>query len=262
MILHYPKGSLDKFEEVSYLLKNGGDKNLSNFLKVEDNRNYQPLSNTSKDFINKASAQFTKPPVEGEEDVGEEAAAEVGFVQDLMADSRIFQWAGIGFGEQETYRLQKSLKKLAETSGAVSLRFYGKIWGTKQDYYIVEASGDANAGGEEEGEANEEEGEDGPTADSEPRGTGVNKLSYYVAHDSMSKWTRLPDLSPADIKASRQIKVVFTGDLNRPIYTNPFFFGQEKHYLRAQIARIMHSTTLLPKALWMEDAENPREILP
>jgi radial spoke head protein 4A len=179
-----------------------------------------------------------------------------------MADSRIFQWAGIGFGEQETYRLQKSLKKLAETSGAVSLRFYGKIWGTKQDYYIVEASGDANAGGEEEGEANEEEGEDGPTADSEPRGTGVNKLSYYVAHDSMSKWTRLPDLSPADIKASRQIKVVFTGDLNRPIYTNPFFFGQEKHYLRAQIARIMHSTTLLPKALWKEDEENPREVLP
>jgi hypothetical protein len=80
LILHYPKGSLDKFEEVSYLLKNGGDKNLSNFLKVEDNRNYQPLSNTSKDFINKASAQFTKPPVDGEEDVGEEAAAEVGFV--------------------------------------------------------------------------------------------------------------------------------------------------------------------------------------
>lgn len=178
-----------------------------------------------------------------------------------MADSRIFQWAGIGFGEQETYRLQKSLKKLAETSGSVSLRFYGKIWGTKQDYYIVEASGDANAGGEEEGEEQEEEGGDGPTADSEPRGSGVNKLSYYVAHDSMSKWTRLPDLSPNDIKASRQIKVVFTGDLNRPIYTNPFFFGQEKHYLRAQIARIMHSTTLYPKTLWMEDAENPREVV-
>jgi hypothetical protein len=47
-----------------------------------------------------------------------------------MADSNIFQWAGIGFGEQETYRLQKSLKKLAESSGSAQLRFFGKIWGT------------------------------------------------------------------------------------------------------------------------------------
>ena len=39
LILHYPKGALDKFEEVSFLLKqNGGD--LSKFLKVQDNRNY------------------------------------------------------------------------------------------------------------------------------------------------------------------------------------------------------------------------------
>lgn len=151
------------------------------------------------------------------------------------------------------------MKKLAETSGAVSLRFFGKVWGTKQDYYVVEATGDA---GGEEAEANEdEENEDGPTADQEARGTGVNKFSYYVTHDSLSKWTRLPDLSPSDIAASRKIKVVFTGDLNKPIYTNPFFFGQEKHYLRAQIARIMHSTTLLPRSQWMEDPENPREIL-
>jgi hypothetical protein len=40
---------------------------------------------------------------------------------------------------------------------------------------------------------------------------------------------------------------MFTGDLNRAIYTNPYFFGKEKHYLRAQIARISHSTTLCPK---------------
>lgn len=42
----------------------------------------------------------------------------VGFVQDMRADSRIFQWAGIGLGEQETYRLQMSLKKLAADTQA------------------------------------------------------------------------------------------------------------------------------------------------
>jgi hypothetical protein len=62
----------------------------------------------------------------------------------------------------------------------------------------VEATGDAG-GGEEEVPLDEEELEEGLGADAEPRGTGVNKLSYYVAHDSMSKWVRLPDLSPTDI---------------------------------------------------------------
>ena len=46
--------------------------------------------------------------------------------------------------------------------------------------------------------------------------------------------------------AARTIKVLFTGNLEREIYTNPFFFGQEKHYLRAQLSRISHSTSLLP----------------
>jgi hypothetical protein len=32
---------------------------------------------------------------------------------------------------------------------------------------------------------------------------------------------------------SRKIKVLLTGDLERDIYTNPFFFGKEKNYLRA-----------------------------
>ena len=113
------------------------------------------------------------------------------------------------------------------------MRFFGKIWGTKQDYYIVEATGDANADGGDEGIPNEDSENEVNADTGEARGTGVNKLSYYVAHDSMSKWERLPDLSPSDIEASRQVKVVLTGDLKRPIYTNPFFYGTEKHYLRA-----------------------------
>ena len=43
------------------------------------------------------------------------------------------------------------------------------------------------------------------------------------------------------------IKVCFTGNLDRNIVTNPFYFKQEKHYLRAQIARIHHATKLVPK---------------
>lgn len=88
----------------------------------------------------------------------------------------------------------------------------------------------------------------------------MNKFTYFVTPDSLSAWSRLPDISPKDIAASRQIKVLFSGDLNRNIFTNPFFAGQEKHYLRAQIARITHSTALLPKGIMKLVEDSPREI--
>jgi radial spoke head protein 4A len=84
---------------------------------------------------------------------------------------------------------------------------------------------------------------------------------YWVTDNSLDNWIKLPDLMPSDIIDSRKIKVNFTGDLNRYIYTNPFFQGQEKHYLRAQIARISHSTTLVPSGLFKVGEEDAvREI--
>jgi len=54
--------------------------------------------------------------------------------------------------------------------------------------------------------------------------------------------------------------MTFTGNLDHKIYTNPFYFGTENVYLRAQIARITHSTTLVPKGLYKFNEENDREI--
>ena len=141
---------------------------------------------------------------------------------------------------------------MATDSGATNLRFFGKIRGTQQDYYIVEATLD---GGEEEAE---EGGEAENNA--EPKGTGVNKYTYYVTHNSLSDWVKLPDLNPQDLQSARKIKILLTGDLERPIYSNPFFFGKEKHYLRAQIARIMHSTQLIPKDTFRLVEEDERNI--
>lgn len=148
----------------------------------------------------------------------------------------------------------KSLKKLAIEKQAKFIRFFGKIYGTQQDYYIAEAEVEAGEEVAGEGEAPPEQ---------EEKGTGVNKYSYFVTHSSLTQWTRLPDLTLKDIKASRNIKVMFTGDLERPIFTNPFFFGQEKHYLRAQISRITHSTAVFPNGLWRvikEDEKDTAEI--
>jgi len=45
------------------------------------------------------------------------------------------------------------------------------------------------------------------------------------------------------------IKVLFTGNLERDIITNPYFFGKEKHFLRAQIAWIYHGTTVVANGM-------------
>ena len=150
----------------------------------------------------------------------------------MLSECKVWQWAGISFGEAETYRLAKSIKKLASTKSHKAIRLFGKIYGTERDYYILEAQGE---GGEDE-EAGEGGGE-GEDREADPklegRGTGVNELTYYVAHDALSDWKRLPDLSYKDLIMARQTKVLFTGDLERQIFTNPFFFGKEKQFLRA-----------------------------
>ena len=42
------------------------------------------------------------------------------------------------------------MKKLAADSGATKLRFFGKIRGTENDYYIAEAEGGGEEGGGED----------------------------------------------------------------------------------------------------------------
>jgi radial spoke head protein 4A len=54
-----------------------------------------------------------------------------------------------------------------------------------------------------------------------------------VSESVVDEWIQLPDLSPNDLSSSRRIKVLFSGDLEKDIITNPFFQGKEKNYLRA-----------------------------
>ena len=138
------------------------------------------------------------------------------------------------------------------------MRFFGKIRCTQADYYVVEATAEgAEEGGEGEGEEGAAEEKD---PDQEEKGTGVNKFTYFVTTNPFTPWKRLPDLAPSHIAAARKIKVIFSGDLERDIICNPFFFGKEKHLLRAQIARITHSTALIPAGSYKLDEENEREI--
>ena len=106
------------------------------------------------------------------------------------------------------------------------MRLWGKIRGTERDYFVAEGKL----------EAAEEGGDAGLAEDAEARGTGVNVFVYWVTNSSMctaDAWTQLPDLNPKDIRNARSVKYCISGDINRQLFTNPFYFETEKTYLRA-----------------------------
>ena len=108
-----------------------------------------------------------------------------------------------------------------------NITFFGKIYGTQKDYYIVEAT-----------EIDPPENFNYDNDMEKRKEDGINKNVFYVTNDLFEKWVELPDVKPSQIKASRLIKYTFTGNLENPIYSNPTFIGQEKHFLRCIIARI------------------------
>ena len=119
------------------------------------------------------------------------------FIQDICTEAKMWETAGISFGESELMLLVKSIKTLATTSGASQLKLWGKIRGTKKDYYVVE--GQLGAGDEEAAAGEVEES-------MEPRGSGINKNVYWVTNSPLDKWVMLPDLKPSDIINARGIK--------------------------------------------------------
>jgi radial spoke head protein 4A len=64
------------------------------------------------------------------------------------------------------------------------------------------------------------------------------------------------------LKASRKIKVIFSGDLSKPIVNNPWFNGKESDLLRCQIARIRQNITIIPNVNNHKVVPDSRDIEP
>ncbi len=94
----------------------------------------------------------------------------------------------------------------------------------------------------------------------EARGTGVNKYAYWVTDSVTGEWVELPDATPTTIRLARQIKRMFTGNLDAEVVVNPHFAGKEKDLLRAQIARITQLHSFVPKGLYKKAEDNEHEI--
>lgn len=82
---------------------------------------------------------------------------------------------------------------------------------------------------------------------------------YYCCTHPGGHPVLLDDVTPSQIRSARSVHKLLTGDLDSSVGGFPAFPGRERHYLRAQIARIAHATTLCPTGLYTmpEEAEEP-----
>jgi len=188
------------------------------------------------DYVQKVRA-LDKVPADGDPP----APVNVGCaVPDFFEEADMLQWAGVGFGELESYKIKCALRNLAfkqMEAGYTRIRLWGKILGSEADYYVAEAY--------KEGEVGEV---DELNPDAEIGGQGANKYSYFVTNDLVSQeWTKLPNIKPNEIVAARRIKKLMSGTTSAKVVSHPPFPGTEEVLLRAQIARISSDVTLMFK---------------
>eukprot|EP01028_Stygiella_incarcerata_P012852 TRINITY_DN80530_c0_g1_i1.p1 TRINITY_DN80530_c0_g1~~TRINITY_DN80530_c0_g1_i1.p1 ORF type:complete len:545 (-),score=197.67 TRINITY_DN80530_c0_g1_i1:113-1507(-) len=170
--------------------------------------------------------------------------------QSLVGDanriSEAIETAGVGMALEETAACLAATRKLAVEKGLEHCRFWGKVFGLEQNYYIAESEHvmDSVFVGCDESKDGVVKDAKGRPIPPEEGGSGANTYTYWVCNFIGQDWIPLPDVTPAQIVVSRKIKKLFSGNLNKKMSTYPPFPGREMEYLRAQVARITASSTV------------------
>lgn len=214
----------------------------------------------------------------------EEVGTEI--LGNILDHAHYFEQANVGLGREETFRIFLALKQLSDTYQFETCRFWGKILGLQENYIIAEVvfkeGEDLHQDDEDEtlsqadigiGEVSvlEEDQpldmDDLPKPDYKPPvvipkeeyGAGCNSKVYFVCNEPGRSWSRLPSVTPQQIMVARQIRKVFTGNLNAEVISYPPFPGNEENYLRTQIARISAGTHISPQGYYIFEEDEDEE---
>jgi len=184
IISHHKYDAYQKFEEISLLVKKTQLK-IKNPKPIEEFRklNSDDANNQLDKYVDSVRSLLNDKVLLSASDKKLIKKNPECVIGDFLEQNEMLKFAGISFGESETYRIYKSMTKLAKMSGASTLRFWGKLFGSKHDYFILE------------GTLNQHEELELP-ANFEARGNGVNKNVYWVTDNLLSDWVQLPDVNP------------------------------------------------------------------
>ena len=157
------------------------------------------------------------------------------YMEDILSQSKMLEWAGVSFGQNEWYKLRLAMKKLLVENNCEYIRFFGKIYGINSDYYILQG-------------IVKDYPMKNPPKHVESRGNeGINRYTFWVSNSVLEYWNELPDITAEQLAASRLFKYILTGDLNSKVKSFMPFPGKEMHLLKCQIIRILHSSSIVPK---------------
>ncbi|EKX40636.1 hypothetical protein GUITHDRAFT_154040 [Guillardia theta CCMP2712] len=171
------------------------------------------------------------------------------YVPDVAAEAQLLQWAGICIGEVETQKVMLAMRRLAAEHPELKMvRFFGKMLGTRGDYYICE--GEMTCPDEMAPRGLKP---NDPRRRSIEKAIHHNKLKYFVCSYPGATWTTLPNVNLEQLQAVGSIKKLLTGDLHAACASYPPFPGEtEAEYLRAKIAWIGINTILSPAGFYKE----------
>ena len=170
------------------------------------------------------------------------------YMEDVLQQSKLFEWGGISFSDEEWYKIRMAMKKILVENDCEYLRFFGKIYGINSDYYIIQGLLKTYP-------------MKNPQIHVEARGNeGINRYTFWVSNSILESWYELPDITHEQIVCSRRFKYHLTGDLNSKVKSFVSFPGKEMHLLKCQIIRILHSSCIVPKGYY-KISENFKEQL-
>ena len=119
-----PDQAIERFEEISFLIKNSDEINMEEFVRCHEDRRYakhcEQTAQGTADAIESLRKMFPVTAIApadaagGEEGGGGDSGPVLGLVQDLTSLNRhVFNPAGVELGEYGSLILQKSLQGLA-----------------------------------------------------------------------------------------------------------------------------------------------------
>jgi len=213
----------------------------------------------------------------------EEDDSAISILPDMQELLYFFEQGGVGLGREEWIRVYFALKQLCDPNQSLyppmaSCRFWGKILGLEKNYYVAEVTFrdeeeeeeildgvdlESLGGGDDDGD-DDGIGEKLPSSNykappkipSEDKSVaGANKHTYYVVNEPGEEWVRLPSVSPSQIVTARSITKFLSGHLKAKVSSFPEFPGEERHLLRAQIARISAGTIIAPMMYYQFDED-------
>ena len=128
--LHKEDG-YDNFEEISMFVREKNTKLDSFQYRIPNKKIKKTFEHTPLE--DKFLTEFSQKKKQ-------EAKTINNYMEDVLHQSKLFEWGGICFGDEEWYKIRLAMKKLLIENDCEFIRFFGKIYGIKSDYYIIQGS--------------------------------------------------------------------------------------------------------------------------